>query len=197
MKVIKETLWKKSLSTPTKPSAKNGNICLSETAYQHKRTRKKCKKTNQAAIIQWQRQCLMYKPHRKPWPKSKTSDIFKQSLSPLHHTFLLGRARFTAQPLSALFPPVLENVCRAFSPGPTDRPWVSEDAQSHTCQHHAEVTQSHTFAALSLSHTHNPLTFNTSEISSNNSLSASPMRRCLRVSMGLTDRRKTAKNFDR
>ena len=25
------------------------------------------------------------------------------------------------------FPPVLENVCRAFSPGPTDRPWVSED----------------------------------------------------------------------
>ena len=26
------------------------------------------------------------------------------------------------------FPPVLENVCRAISPGPTDRPWVSEDA---------------------------------------------------------------------
>ena len=26
------------------------------------------------------------------------------------------------------FPPVLENVCRAFSPGPTDWPWVSEDA---------------------------------------------------------------------
>ena len=26
----------------------------------------------------------------------------KQSPSPLHHTFLLGRARFTAQPLSAL-----------------------------------------------------------------------------------------------
>ena len=25
------------------------------------------------------------------------------------------------------FPPVLENVCRAFSLGPTDRPWVSED----------------------------------------------------------------------
>ena len=44
----------------------------------------------------------MYKPHRKPWPKSKTSDISKQSPSPLHHTFLLGRARFTAQPLSAL-----------------------------------------------------------------------------------------------
>ena len=44
----------------------------------------------------------MYKPHRKPWPKSKTSYISKQSPSPLHHTFLLGRARFTAQPLSAL-----------------------------------------------------------------------------------------------
>ena len=66
MKVIKETLWKRCLSTLTKPPAKNGNICLSETAYQHKRTRKKCKKTNQAAITQWQRQCLMYKPHRKP-----------------------------------------------------------------------------------------------------------------------------------
>ena len=24
-------------------------------------------------------------------------------------------------------PPILENFCRAFSPGPTDRPWVSED----------------------------------------------------------------------
>ena len=74
---------------------------LSETAYQDKGTRKKCKKTNQAAIIQWQRQGLMYKPHHKPWPW-KTSDISKQSPSPLHHTFLLGRARFTAQPLSAL-----------------------------------------------------------------------------------------------
>ena len=102
MEVIKETLWKRYLSTPTKPPAKNSNICLSETVYQHKGTRKKCKKTNQAAIIQWQRQCLMYKPHRKPWPKSKTNDISKQSPSPLHHTFLLGRARFTAQPISAL-----------------------------------------------------------------------------------------------
>ena len=64
MDVIKETLWKRCLSTPTKLPAKNSNICLSETAYQHKRTRKKCKKINQAAIIQWQRQYLMYKPHR-------------------------------------------------------------------------------------------------------------------------------------
>ena len=102
MEVIKETLWKRCLSTPTKHPAKNRNICLSETAYQHKGTRKKCKKTNQAAITHWQRQCLMYKPHCKPWPMSKTSDISKQSPSPMHHTFWLGRARFTAQPLSAL-----------------------------------------------------------------------------------------------
>ena len=62
MKVIRETLWKRWVSTPTKPPAKNSNICLSETAYQHKGTRKKCRKTNQAAIIKWQRQCLMDKP---------------------------------------------------------------------------------------------------------------------------------------
>ena len=102
MEVIRETLWKRRLSIPIKLPGKNSNICLSERAYQHKGTRKKCKKTNQAAIIQWQRQCLMDKPHRKPGLKSKTSDISKQSPSPLHHTFLLGRARFTAQPLSAL-----------------------------------------------------------------------------------------------
>ena len=30
------------------------------------------------------------------------------------------------------FPPVLENFCRAFSPGPTDRPRVSEDATRPT-----------------------------------------------------------------
>ena len=82
MEVIKETLWKRCLSTPTKPPSKNNNICLSETAYQHKRTRKTCKKTNQVAIIQWQRQCLTYKPDRKPWPKSKTSDIL--SIVPVH-----------------------------------------------------------------------------------------------------------------
>ena len=35
----------------------------------------------------------------------ETSDnLSRQSPSPLHHTFLLGRARFTAQPLSALVP---------------------------------------------------------------------------------------------
>ena len=101
---VRETLWKRCLSTPTTPPAKNSNICLSETSYQHKGTRKKCKKTNQAAIIQWQRQCLMVKPHRRPWPKSKTSDVSMQSPSLLHHTFSLGRARFTSQPLSAQRP---------------------------------------------------------------------------------------------
>ena len=42
---------------------------------------------------------------------------------------------------------------------------------SHTCQHHAEITQSHTFAALIRlsTTTHNLLTFNIGEISSNNS----------------------------
>jgi len=86
MEVIRETLWKRCLSTPNKPPAKNSNICLSETAYQHKGTRKKCQKTNQAAIIQWQRQCLMDKPHRKPWPKSKTSEKQATFLSkvPVH-----------------------------------------------------------------------------------------------------------------
>ena len=98
---VRETLWNRCLSTPIKPPAKNSNIWLSETTCQHKETRKKCKKTNQAAIIQWQRQCLMDKPHRKPWRKSKTSDISKHSPSPLHHTFLLGRARFTDN----LYPP--------------------------------------------------------------------------------------------
>ena len=29
------------------------------------------------------------------------------------------------------FPPVLENFCGAISPGPTDRPWVSEDEYLH------------------------------------------------------------------
>ena len=52
----------------------------------------------------------MDKPHRKPWPKSKTSDISKQSPSPRHHTFLLGRAPFTAQPLSALIYSVLSGI---------------------------------------------------------------------------------------
>ena len=47
----------------------------------------------------------------------------------------------------------------------------SSTTRSYTCQHHAEITQSHTFAALIRlsTTTHNLLTFNISEISSNNS----------------------------
>ena len=43
--------------------------------------------------------------------------------------------------------------------------------RSRTCQHHTEITQSHTFAALIRlsTTTHNLLTFNISEISSENS----------------------------
>ena len=56
----------------------------------------------------------------------------------------------------------------------------SSTTRSHTCQHHAEITQSDTFAVLiwlSIT-THYLLTFNKSEMSSNNSSSASPIRRC-------------------
>ena len=121
MEVIRGTLWKRRLSIPIKLPGKNNNICLSERAYQHKGTRKKCKKTNQAAIIQWQRQCLMDKPHRKPGLKSKTSDISKQSPSPLHHTFLLGRARFTAQPLSALvMSKSMRNIAQIMTSSPVE-----------------------------------------------------------------------------
>ena len=51
------------------------------------------------------------------------------------------------------------------------RPSRSSTTRSHTCQHHAEITQSHTLAALIrlFTTTHNLLTFNISEISSNNS----------------------------
>ena len=52
--------------------------------------------------------------YRKPRPKSKTGDISKQSPSPLHHTFLLGRSRFTAQPLSP---------CSSFSRG-NGQEWI-------------------------------------------------------------------------
>ena len=83
-------------NSPTKPLAKNINICFLETAYQHEGTREKCKKTTQAAMIQWQRQWLMYKPHRKPWPKSKTatflsrvpSHLFARTRSFHHPTFI-------------------------------------------------------------------------------------------------------------
>ena len=84
MEIIKETLWKRCLSTPTKPPVKNSNICLSETAYQHKGTRKKCKKTIQAAIIQWQRHCLMYKPHHIASPDRSRKKASFLSRGPVH-----------------------------------------------------------------------------------------------------------------
>ena len=84
MEVIRETLWKRCLSTPIKPPAKNSNICLSETAYQHKGTRKKCKKTIKAAIIQWQRHCLMYKPHHIASPDRSRKQASFLSRGPVH-----------------------------------------------------------------------------------------------------------------
>ena len=105
MEVTRETPFKRDvcllqLNLPQKIS----NICPLETTYQQKGTRKKWKKTTRAAIIQWQRQCLKNNLTKLPWPKSKTGGISRQSPSPLHHTFLLGRTRFTSQPLSALVP---------------------------------------------------------------------------------------------
>ena len=84
MEVIKETLWKRCLSNPTKLHAKNSSIFLSETAYQHKGTRKKCKKTIQAAIIQWQQQCLMYKPHHIASPYRSRKQATFLSRVPVH-----------------------------------------------------------------------------------------------------------------
>ena len=42
------------------------------------------------------------------------------------------------------FPPVLENFCCAFSPGPTDRPWVSEDGSEY------EVLRNITYANINV-----------------------------------------------
>ena len=53
MEVIKETFKRDVCLLQLNLPQKNSNICLSEAAYQHKVTRKKCKKTVQAAIIQW------------------------------------------------------------------------------------------------------------------------------------------------
>ena len=63
----------------------------------------------------------------------------------------------------------------------------SSTTRSHTCQHHSEITQSQTFAALirTSTITHNLLTFNISEMSSNNSekLSQLPDKRPLDFSL--------------
>ena len=73
------------------------------------------------------------------------------------------------------FPGSSPTLCRSLG-------WVGEDPgnevgttaqqrdRPHACQHHADITQSHTFAALIRlsTTTHNLPTFSTSEISSNN-----------------------------
>ena len=106
MEVIKETLWKRCLSTPTKPPAKNINICLSETAYQHKGTREKCKKTIQAAIIQWLRQCLMYKPHHIASPDRSRKQATFLSRVPVHYITPFCSDALVSPP--NLYPPWLQ-----------------------------------------------------------------------------------------
>ena len=120
MEVIKETLWKRCLCTPTKPPAKNSNICLSDDSVPAQRNKEEVQENNSSrhnsvTASDSNVQTTSYRKFRKPWPKSKTSekkkqqaktsDISKQSPSPLHLTFLLGRARFTAQPTPNLYPP--------------------------------------------------------------------------------------------
>ena len=61
-------------------------------------------------------------------------DISKHSPSPLHHTFLLGRARFTAQALSALETSIL-NARAAL------RPLSSNDSSR------AEMVNQHFFSS--------------------------------------------------
>ena len=112
MEVIKETLWKRCLSTPTKPPVKNSNICLSETAYQHKRTRKKCKKTIPAAIIQWQRHRLMYKPHHIASPDRSRKQASFLRRGPVHCITPFCSDALVSPP--NLYPPWLSLT----SPGP-------------------------------------------------------------------------------
>ena len=104
MEVIKETLWKRRLSTPTKPPAKNSNFCLSDDSVPAQRNEEEVQENNSSRhnSVTAALSNVQTTSYRKPWPKSKKSVISKQRPSPLHHTFLLGRARFTSQPLSAL-----------------------------------------------------------------------------------------------
>ena len=43
---------------------------------------------------------------------------------------------------------VFKHFCRAFSPGPTDRPWVSEDEKWVNCELGAQATQTNILCAL-------------------------------------------------
>ena len=120
------------MSTPTKPPAKNSNIFLSETAYQQKLRNEEEVQENKssrhnsvtAAVSNGQTtsQALASRPQALTEEKQRHL-ISKQSPSPLHHTFLLGRARFTAQPLSAL----LESF--------------PESARSKSCLFHVKVDE--------------------------------------------------------
>ena len=144
---VRETLWKSCLSTPTKPPAKNCNISLSETAYQHKETRKKCKKTNQAAIIQWQRQCLMDKPHRKPWPKSKIS----LSRVPVHCITPFCSDALVSPP--NLYPPCLRQLPHSLDPPRRPKAIAALDTRMqlpwlYVRVGHVETTQECTFGSL-------------------------------------------------
>ena len=93
---------------------------------------------------------LVHEPH-KPWLKQQPSCTnsrkeLRRYCSPIgynntyhflfsvrnqHSLCRLEMVRWESVPRA--FPPVLENVCRAFSPGPTDRPWVSEDELQFAC----------------------------------------------------------------
>ena len=78
MEVIKETFWKRCLSTPTKPPAKNSNICLSDDSVPAQRNEEEVQENNSsrhnsvtAAVSNVQ--TTSYRKFRKRWPKSKTS----------------------------------------------------------------------------------------------------------------------------
>ena len=58
------------------------------------------------------------------------SDDFEQIFGQIVSIREKARRTFSSTGGRAL-PPVLENFRRAFSPGPTDCPWVSEDAETY------------------------------------------------------------------
>ena len=92
----------------------------------------------------------MDKPHPKPCSKSKTGDISKQSPSPLHHTFSLGRTRLTAQSLFALAllsgKAALPNLLTVSLPSPAYTTYHAENR--HATQAIAISTELAWFVAL-------------------------------------------------
>ena len=79
--------------------------------------------------------------------KQATSNISKQSPSPLHHTFCLGHARFTAQPLSALVYTLQERIIILICTGrKVLRSLLKEGGQRYLgCQHDS---RDHRFVVL-------------------------------------------------